>query len=205
MGTGAIGLSSCLNGCALFRWRLPETAAHKCLWGSRCGWVVLPGHQVISFEGPPKLVGLNAHNGIGGLVEVLAPAEHLGGHGIALYFVGPSGQRGFHNERKKGFLDIGGLELGAGQNAVGAAAEIDSASGTACGSNAVVLDGDFSLVVICSQPWSGGLIINFIIHYNELPYIAYPKLVHKPFSLFYRKLTNIHRKRCGRSITLQGG
>jgi hypothetical protein len=80
--------------------------------------IVLPGHQVIPFEGPSKLVGLNAYNRIGRLVEFLAPAEHLGGHGIALYFVGPPGQRGFHNEFKKGFLDIGSLELGTGQNAV---------------------------------------------------------------------------------------
>ena len=80
--------------------------------------IVLSGHQVIAFEGPPKLVGLNAHDGVGGLVEILAPAEHLCGHGVALYLVGPSGQRGFHNEFKKGFLDIGSLELGTGQNAV---------------------------------------------------------------------------------------
>jgi hypothetical protein len=205
MGTGGSVFRLSWNGCSsLYGGAFREIAAHRCLWGSRCGWVVLPGHQVIPFEGPPKLVGLNAHNGIGGLVEVLAPAEHLGGHGIALYFVGPPGQRGFHNERKKGFLDIGGLELWAGQNAVDLLLDRFSI-GDGFGSNAVVLDGDFSLVVICSQPWSGGLIINFIIHYNELPYIAYPKLVHKPFSLFYRKLTNIHRKRCGRSITLQGG
>jgi hypothetical protein len=76
-----------------------ETAAHSAFGDLDADGIVLPGHQVISFEGSPKLVGLNAHNGIGGLVEVLAPAEHLGGDGIALYFVGPSGQRGFHNER----------------------------------------------------------------------------------------------------------
>ena len=80
--------------------------------------IVLSGHQVISFEGASKLVGLNAHDGIGGLVEVFAPAEDLGGDGIAFYFVGSPGQRGFHNERQKGFLDVSGFELGAGRNAV---------------------------------------------------------------------------------------
>jgi hypothetical protein len=61
--------------------------------------IALPGHQVIPFEGPSELVGLDAHDGIGGLVEVLAPAEDLGGHGIALDFVGPSGQGGIRDER----------------------------------------------------------------------------------------------------------
>jgi hypothetical protein len=54
-------------------------------------------------------------------------------------------------------LDIGGLELGAGQNAVGLLLDRFSIR-DGFESNAVVLDGDFSLVVICSQPWSGGLI-----------------------------------------------
>jgi hypothetical protein len=81
---------------------------------------------------------------------------------------------------------------------------IDSAGGTAFGSDAVVLDGDLSLVVICSLPWPGGLKIKYFKHYKELSYIAYPNLVHKKFYLFYRKLTNIHRKRFGDSITLQG-
>ena len=46
--------------------------------------VVFPGHQVVAFKGPPKLVGLNAHDGIGGLVEILPPPEHLRGDGVAL-------------------------------------------------------------------------------------------------------------------------
>ena len=77
--------------------------------------IVLSGHQIIPFQGSSKLVGLNAYNRIGRLVEFLTPAENLGGHGIALYFVGPPGQRSVSTTYvKKGFLDIGGLKLGAG-------------------------------------------------------------------------------------------
>jgi len=100
MGMGGIGLASFLEWSFLSEgaWFLKQR--HIGTFGDLdADGIVLPGHQVISFECSPKLVGLNAHNGISCLVEVFASAENLSGHGIALYFVGSPGQHGFHNER----------------------------------------------------------------------------------------------------------
>ena len=49
--------------------------------------VLLACDQIIALQGPAEFVGLNADNGICCLVKVLFPAEYLGGHGVAFYFV----------------------------------------------------------------------------------------------------------------------
>ena len=54
--------------------------------------VVRAGNEIVPFQSPAELVGLNADDGIDRLVEVLLPPEHLGGHCVTLYFQTSSGK-----------------------------------------------------------------------------------------------------------------
>ena len=78
--------------------------------------VLFACYQIVALQSPAELVGLNADNGIGGLVKVLFPSEHLSGHRVALYFLISSGKC-FCNDKLQEFpLPVCGMELRAVKN-----------------------------------------------------------------------------------------
>jgi hypothetical protein len=66
------------------------------------------------FQGPAQLVGLDADDRIGRLVEVLPPAEYPGGDRVTLYFLRISGERLFYNKIEERFLSVGCPERRSG-------------------------------------------------------------------------------------------
>mgnify|MGYP006302978209 CR=1 FL=1 len=73
--------------------------------------IVLSCHQVIAFNGSPKLVGLDADDWNGRLVEIFPPAEHFGRDRVTLDFTRSTGQRLFDHVFQKRLLSIRRVEL----------------------------------------------------------------------------------------------
>jgi hypothetical protein len=63
---------------------------------------VLPTYgQIVALQSPAQPAALNPHDGVFGRIKVGFPPKNLGGHGVALNFLGAAGQGFSHHKTEK--------------------------------------------------------------------------------------------------------